>query len=333
MDNLKDNNFRWLVTGAAGFIGSNLSEFLLRNNQTVIAIDNFITGHAHNIESLLKDIEKDQANRFTFIEGDIKDLQFCMKVSKDCDFILHQAAIGSVPWSIEDPLLSHENNINGFLNMLIAAKENNVKNFVYAASSSTYGDSETLPKVENKIGKPLSPYAVTKYVNELYADVFHRVYNINVIGLRYFNVFGKRQDPNGSYAAVIPKWINAMHKNEDISIYGDGTTSRDFCYIDNVVEANILAALTSFDKPHNHVYNVACGASTTLNELFDFIKLNMSSHQIHYSKDAAYLPFREGDIMHSMADISKAKKEINYNPRFSLSDGLKETVAWFVENN
>ena len=333
MIHLENNNFKWLVTGAAGFIGSNLTEFLLKNNQTVIAIDNYVTGHPHNIESLLKDLNKEQVDRFTFIEGDIKDLQFCMKASEGCDFILHQAAIGSVPRSIENPLLSHENNINGFLNMLIAAKEKNVKNFVYAASSSTYGDSETLPKVENKIGKPLSPYAVTKYVNELYADVFHRVYNINVIGLRYFNVFGRRQDPNGSYAAVIPKWINAMQKNEDVSINGDGSTSRDFCYIDNVIEANILAALANFDKQHNKVYNVAYGASTTLNELFELIKLNLSSHQIHYSKDVAYLPFREGDILHSLADISKATKEINYNPRFSLSDGLKETVTWFIENN
>jgi UDP-N-acetylglucosamine 4-epimerase len=330
---LKKNKFSWLVTGAAGFIGSNLVEALLNYNQRVVGLDNFLTGHQRNIESITSNLSSLQKENFHFVESDITNIDDCKNITSNIDYVLHQAAVGSVPRSIEKPLLSHENNINGFLNILIACKENKVKNLVYAASSSTYGDNEQLPKVENIIGNPLSPYAVTKYVNELYAGVFSKVYGLNTVGLRYFNVFGRRQDPHGSYAAVIPRWINAMMHNEEIAIFGDGLTSRDFCYIDNVIEANILAALASKPSALNTVYNVAKGDSTSLNNLFTLIKDNLMHHQIHYTKEPFYAPFRDGDIRHSMADISKSKRELGYDPRFAINKGIKETVRWFVSNN
>ena len=323
---------KWLVTGAAGFIGSNLVEILLTNGQEVTGLDNFSTGFQHNLDQVRQAVSPDQWNRFTFIKGDICDPAACKTACADQDYVLHQAALGSVPRSVADPAITNANNITGFLNMLVAARDAKVKRFVYAASSSTYGDHPGLPKVEDKIGKPLSPYAVTKYVNELYADVFASTYGFKAIGLRYFNVFGRRQDPSGAYAAVIPLWFASLIKGETVFINGDGETSRDFCYIDNTVQANILAALAP-DDAANRVYNVAFGQRTTLNELFAMIRGRVA---VTYprAKDAQpeYRDFRAGDVRHSLADISRATNLLGYNPEFSVTRGLDVAADWYINN-
>jgi len=323
---------KWLVTGAAGFIGSNLLETLLRNNQQVIGLDNFSTGHAHNLDEVKNSISTTQWNNFTFIEGDIRNLDTCRKASESITYVLHQAALGSVPRSIADPINTNENNISGFLNMLVASRDAGVKRFVYAASSSTYGDHPGLPKVEDNIGNPLSPYAVTKLVNELYAQVFARTYGFKSIGLRYFNVFGKRQDPNGAYAAVIPKWVEAMITNKLVYINGDGETSRDFCYIDNTVQANILAAITE-DEATNQIYNVAVGDRTTLNDLFELIRAGLENKcpDLRNFKPL-HQDFRAGDVRHSHADISKAEKLLGYYPSHPIYAGIDEALKWYVNN-
>lgn len=330
-DSIRMNPKTWLITGVAGFIGSNLLEALLKLDQKVVGLDNFSTGHQHNLDEVKSQVTNIQWDNFTFINGDIRDLDTCRAAVCDVNYVLHQAALGSVPRSINDPLTTNETNINGFLNMLVASKDQNVESFTYAASSSTYGDHPGLPKVEDNIGKPLSPYAVTKYVNELYAEVFARTYSFKAIGLRYFNVFGKRQDPNGAYAAVIPKWMAAILKNEDIVINGDGETSRDFCYIDNVIQMNILAA-TSDDAAKNNVYNVAVGEQTSLNVLFSTIKNLFQEQGIEYTKQAVHKDFRLGDVRHSLADISKAKRLLGYDPQFRFSEGIQHTSKWYLNN-
>ncbi|RFC33399.1 MAG: UDP-N-acetylglucosamine 4-epimerase [Candidatus Nitrotoga sp. SPKER] len=323
----------WLVTGAAGFIGSNLVEALLRLEQNVIGLDNFSTGHRENLKEIQHYVTSQQWARFRIIEGDIRDLGVCRKAVSGVDYVLHQAALGSVPRSLEDPILTNENNISGFLNMLVAARDAVVKRFVYAASSSTYGDHLGLPKVENLIGKPLSPYAVTKYVNELYADVFSRCYGFHTIGLRYFNIFGRRQDPNGAYAAVIPKWVDGMIKNQPVYINGDGETSRDFCYIDNAVQANLLAATVEDIAAANQVYNIAVGDRTTLNNLFDQCRILLLPHFPHLKEfKPVYRDFRAGDVRHSQADISKAQSLLGYTPSHFIAQGLKESMAWYVKS-
>ena len=334
----------WLITGVAGFIGSNLLEALLKLNQRVVGLDNFSTGHQRNLDEIQTLVTSAQWANFQFINGDIRNLEDCRQAmnwtthssapspqSSAVDYVLHQAALGSVPRSIEDPITTNQNNIDGFLNMLVAARDAKVKRFVYAASSSTYGDHPDLPKVEGKIGKPLSPYAVTKLVNELYAEVFARTYGFKAIGLRYFNIFGRRQDPDGAYAAVIPKWIAAMVKNESVYINGDGETSRDFCYIDNTVQANLLAATATNEEAANQVYNVAVGDRTSLNQLYYHLRDNLASKFPHL-KDAnpVYRDFRAGDVRHSLADIAKAKELIGYNPTHRINDGLKEAMDWYV---
>jgi len=332
-ENLAQSPKKWLITGCAGFIGSNLLEALLKLNQQVVGLDNFATGHQRNLDEVQTNVTPAQWQNFTFINGDIRNLEDCKKVAQNVDYVLHQAAIGSVPRSIEDPIFTNENNISGFLNMLVASRDAGVKRFIYAASSSTYGDSAELPKVEDKIGKPLSPYAVTKYVNELYADVFARTYGLNSIGLRYFNVFGKRQDPDGAYAAVIPKWIASLIKNEPVYINGDGETSRDFCYIDNVVQANLLAALCKNTEAVNQVYNVAVGEHTTLNELYQYLHENLLTKYQHLASfSAIYRDFRAGDVHHSLADISKAQKLLCYAPTYRVKEGLKLAMDWYVKN-
>jgi UDP-N-acetylglucosamine 4-epimerase len=330
---LRQNRHTWLVTGVAGFIGSNLLEALLKLDQQVVGLDNFATGHRSNLEQVKALVSPDQWQRFRFIEGDISNLEHCRKACVGVDYVLHQAALGSVPRSIEDPLLTNQSNIDGFLNMLVAARDAPVKRFVYAASSSTYGDHPGLPKVEDEIGSPLSPYAVTKYVNELYGDVFARCYDFKTIGLRYFNIFGQRQDPEGAYAAVIPKWIADMLKNEPIYINGDGETSRDFCYIDNTVQANLLAATTDNPDAVNQVYNIAVGERTTLNELFEAIRAPLAERFPHL-KDArpVYREFRFGDVRHSLADISKARTLLGYEPTHRIGEGLQEAMAWYVKH-
>ncbi|KMN81740.1 Vi polysaccharide biosynthesis protein VipB/TviC [Chromobacterium sp. LK11] len=319
----------WLITGVAGFIGSNLLEELLILNQKVIGLDNFSTGNMRNLEEVQRGVTAGQWSNFRFIEGDIRDYSTCEGVCKGVDYVLHQAALGSVPRSINDPITTNQTNIDGFLNMLQAAKNACVESFTYAASSSTYGDHPALPKVEDNIGKPLSPYAVTKLVNELYADVYSKVYNFKPIGLRYFNVFGRRQNPAGAYAAVIPKWTSAMIADSDVLINGDGETSRDFCFIENVVQANLLAALAS-DSAKGQVYNVAFGGRTSLNQLFDMIRSELKENGIVYSKDALKQDFRAGDVRHSQADISKAEGLLHYKPIFSVGDGIKKTMPWYV---
>ncbi|EPP4297523.1 NAD-dependent epimerase/dehydratase family protein [Vibrio navarrensis] len=319
----------WLVTGVAGFIGSNLLEKLLKLDQIVVGLDNFATGHQHNLDEVQSLVTAEQWERFRFIEGDIRDYPSCEKAVKGVDYVLHQAALGSVPRSIADPLTTNAANITGFLNMLQASKEAQVKSFTYAASSSTYGDHPALPKVEENIGNPLSPYAVTKYVNELYAGVYARTYGFKTIGLRYFNVFGRRQDPNGAYAAVIPKWIAAMIKGETIYINGDGETSRDFCYVDNVVQLNILSA-TSNEETKNEVYNVAVGDRTTLNELYDTIRNILYENNISVESGPIYKEFRSGDVRHSQASIEKAKINFSYKPSFRITEGLIKTVNWYM---
>lgn len=331
-DNLRIEPKKWLITGVAGFIGSNLLERLLKLDQNVIGLDNFATGCQKNLDDVRKSVTETQWKRFQFFEGDIRDLDICQKVCINVDYVLHQAALGSVPRSINDPVTTNIVNISGFLNMLVAARDANVKNFVYAASSSTYGDHPDLPKREAKIGNPLSPYAVTKYVNELYADVFAKTYGFKSIGLRYFNVFGKRQDPNGAYAAVIPKWTAAMLANEDIMINGDGETSRDFCYIDNTVQANILAACTDKTEAKGQVYNVAVGDRTSLNELFESIQSALANNNKLYTKSPIYRDFRPGDVRHSQADISKANSLLGYSPEYKIRDGIELAVSWYLIN-
>ncbi|ELK8327536.1 Vi polysaccharide biosynthesis UDP-N-acetylglucosaminuronic acid C-4 epimerase TviC [Vibrio vulnificus] len=319
----------WLVTGVAGFIGTNLLEKLLKLNQTVVGLDNFATGYQHNLDEVKSLVTEAQWQRFTFIEGDIRDPKTCQQVVKGVDYVLHQAALGSVPRSIADPLTTNAANITGFLNMLDAAKEEGVSSFTYAASSSTYGDHPALPKVEENIGNPLSPYAVTKYVNELYAGVYARTYGFKTIGLRYFNVFGRRQDPNGAYAAVIPKWTAAIINGDDVFVNGDGETSRDFCYIDNVVQMNILAA-TAPQEAKNEVYNVAVGDRTSLNTLYKSLFEALTTNGIERDTALIYRDFREGDVRHSQADISKARKNLSYEPECTISKGIKKAMPWYI---
>ena len=319
----------WLITGVAGFIGSNLLESLLLLNQKVVGLDNFATGFQHNLDEVRSVVTAEQWQRFNFMEGDIRNLADCQTACADVDYILHQAGLGSVPRSIADPINTNETNISGFLNMLVAARDAKVASFTYAASSSTYGDHPALPKVEEAIGKPLSPYAVTKYVNELYAEVFARTYGFHTIGLRYFNIFGKRQTPDGAYAAVIPKWTAAMIQGDDVYINGDGDTSRDFNFIENAVQANILAA-TADDDAKNQVYNVAVGGRTTLNTLFTALKDHLSINGIDYSQAPIYRDFREGDVRHSQADISKIQSALGYDPQFDVVQGVKKAMPWYV---
>ena len=316
-----------LVTGGAGFIGSNMCEHLLNMNHEVVCLDNFITGKRENIEECLKN------NKFELIEGDIRNLSDCQKAVQNADAVLHLAALGSVPRSIADPVTTNDININGYLNMIVATRDAGIKRFVYAASSSTYGDSQSLPKIEEIIGKPLSPYAITKYVGELYADVFSKTYGVECIGLRYFNVFGRKQDPAGAYAAVIPKFTDLLINKDAPTINGDGSFSRDFTYIDNVLQINYLALTTSNDNAINQVYNVAYGESSTLNELFAQIKSNLQQFIPEIdSIEPIYGPFRKGDIPHSLASIDKARKLLNYNPQFSLKEGLEKTIKWYYES-
>jgi len=330
-ERLKGSSRRWLITGVAGFIGSNLLETLLRLDQEVVGLDNFSTGHGHNLDSVSKNVTRDQWKRFHMITGDIRELGRCREACADVDYVLHQAALGSVPRSIEDPLRTNDSNINGFLNMLVCARDAEVRRFVYAASSSTYGDHPGLPKVEDVIGKPLSPYAVTKYVNELYSSVFARCYGFKTIGLRYFNIFGRRQDPEGAYAAVIPKWIASMIKNEPVYVNGDGETSRDFCYIENAVQANLLAATTENPEAIDQVYNVAVGDRTNLNELVSMIRALLVPAFPHLSDfRPVYRDFRAGDVRHSLADISKAQGLLGYTPTHSINEGLREAMDWYV---
>ena len=319
----------WLITGVAGFIGSNLLENLLLLNQKVVGLDNFATGFQHNLDEVQSVVTAEQWQRFKFMECDIRNLADCQSACADVDYILHQAGLGSVPRSIADPINTNETNISGFLNMLVAARDAKVASFTYAASSSTYGDHPALPKVEEAIGKPLSPYAVTKYVNELYAEVFARTYGFHTIGLRYFNIFGKRQTPDGAYAAVIPKWTAAMIQGDDVYINGDGDTSRDFNFIENALQANILAA-TADDDAKNQVYNVAVGGRTTLNTLFTALKDHLSINGVDYSQAPIYRDFREGDVRHSQADISKIQSALGYDPQFDVVQGIKKAMPWYV---
>lgn len=321
----------WLITGVAGFIGSNLLETLLLLDQKVVGLDNFATGFQHNLDEVQGLVSKDQWQNFRFIEGDIRELADCEQACASVDYVLHQAALGSVPRSIADPIATNETNISGFLNMLVAARDANVASFTYAASSSTYGDHPALPKVEENIGNPLSPYAVTKYVNELYADVFSRTYGFKTIGLRYFNIFGKRQTPDGAYAAVIPKWTAAMIAGDEVFINGDGDTSRDFNFIENAVQANILAA-TATEEAKNQVYNVAVGGRTTLNTLFSELKEHLSANGVSYTQAAVYRDFRAGDVRHSQADITKIQNALGYEPQFDIIQGIEKAMPWYVES-
>lgn len=320
----------WLITGVAGFIGSNLLEHLLLLDQRVVGLDNFSTGFQRNLDEVRSIVKPEQWSRFTFVEGDIRDLESCQRACESVDHVLHHAALGSVPRSVTDPINSNSTNISGFLNMLVAARDAHVRSFTYAASSSTYGDHPQLPKVEQNIGKPLSPYAVTKYVNELYADVFASNYGFMTVGLRYFNVFGRRQDPNGAYAAVIPRWTAALIANEQVFINGDGETSRDFCYVDNAVQANILASVTLNPEAHNQVYNIAVGDRTTLNQLFKLLRDGLGAKGVKTNVDPIYRDFRAGDVRHSQADISKANRLLGYSPSHSLEQGIHEALAWYI---
>lgn len=328
---LKAERRIWLVTGVAGFIGCNLLEALLKLDQSVVGLDNFATGHRGNLEQIKASVSQEQWARFRFMEGDIRNLEDCRAACEGVDYVLSQAALGSVPRSLEDPVSSNSSNIDGFLNMLVAARDAKVSRFVYASSSSTYGDHPGLPKVEEIIGKPLSPYAVTKLVNELYADVFARSYDFKSIGLRYFNIFGPRQDPNGAYAAVIPKWAAAMIRGETVWIYGDGETSRDFCYISNAVQANLLAATAEHPDAANQVYNVAIGDRTTLNDLYEAIRSALEP-RYHHLKDSrpGYRDFRAGDVRHSLADITKARRLLGYEPTHRIKEGLVEAMDWYA---
>lgn len=322
----------WLVTGVAGFIGSNLLQTLLELGQTVTGLDNFLTGYKKNLDMVRDLVGHEAWRRFHFIEGDIRNLAACHAACADAKHILHEAALGSVPRSIEDPLLTNGCNIDGFLNMLIAARDAGAESFVYAASSSTYGDSPELPKVEDKIGKPLSPYAVTKYVDELYAEVFSTCFNFSSIGLRYFNVFGQRQDPDGAYAAVIPQWHADMLKGRPVNINGDGETSRDFCYIDNVVQANLLASFAKAEA-RDKVYNVAYGEATTLNQLFELIRAEVGRYKPEVAGiRPVYREFRQGDVRHSLADITRAKTLLGYVPEYDARQGMRLASDWYVKN-
>ena len=320
----------WLVTGCAGFIGSNLLEALLKLDQRVVGLDNFATGYQHNLDEVRASVSAKQWSNFRFIQGDIREASTCAQAVEGAEYVLHQAALGSVPRSLADPVTTNDVNISGFLNMLVAARDAKVQSFVYAASSSTYGDHPALPKVEDQIGKPLSPYAVTKYVNELYADVFARSYGFKTIGLRYFNVFGKRQDPEGAYAAVIPKWIAAMLGGEVVSVNGDGETSRDFCFVDNAVQANILAAMAG-DEGTNQVYNVAVNARTSLNDLHKHLVSTLAENAVSYSLAPDYRDFRAGDVRHSQADISKAQRLLGYQPTHTILQGLQAAMPWYLQ--
>jgi UDP-N-acetylglucosamine/UDP-N-acetylgalactosamine 4-epimerase len=322
---------KWLITGAAGFIGSNLLQALLALDQHVVGLDNFSTGHRRNLQEVERGVAPEQWTRSRFIEGDIRDPAACRQACHGVDIVLHQAALGSVPRSIEDPITTNSVNVGGFLEILVAARSQGVKSFIYAASSSTYGDHPGLPKIESLIGKPLSPYAVTKYANELYADVFASSYGFSSIGLRYFNIFGARQDPDGPYAAVIPKWIAAMIHNEPVYINGDGETSRDFCYVANAVQANLLAAATTDLAAVNQVYNVAVGQRTSLNELFEHLRARLAPGLPHLAAaKPIYRDFRAGDVRHSLADISKANRLLGYEPTHVVSDGLGEAMEWYL---
>jgi UDP-N-acetylglucosamine 4-epimerase len=322
---------KWLVTGAAGFIGSALVETLLGLDQEVVGMDNYFTGRRENLEDVRRLVAPEQWGRFRFVEADIRDLEACKNLCAGMDVVLHQAALGSVPRSLDDPVTTNQCNVDGFVHMLLAARDRGVRRFVYAASSSTYGDEPTLPKKEERIGRPLSPYAVTKYVNELYADVFSRAYGMETVGLRYFNVYGRRQDPQGAYAAVIPRWIEIFLQRERPVINGDGTISRDFCYVDNAVQANLLAALAEEAGALNTVYNVACGRQTSLNALFQMIRESLGDHFPEIRRiEPRYGPFRKGDVVHSLADIGKAGRLLGYEPEFQIDEGLKMTVEWFV---
>lgn len=319
---------RWLITGVAGFIGSALLERLLDLGQTVVGVDNFLTGHRHNIDDVLA-INPDERLQFSFIEGDLRDPAVAAKACKDVDIVLHQAALGSVPRSIKDPVSSHQHNVDAFLNVLVAAREASVKRVVYASSSSVYGDHPGLPKYEDRTGKLLSPYAVTKRADELYAQVFHDTYGQEILGLRYFNVFGRRQDPNGPYAAVIPRWIAALLKGDPVVIFGDGSNSRDFCYIDNVVQANLLAA-TASSEVVGTIYNCGCNGRTDLNQLFALIRDNLAKDVASVAHaQPTYEPPRAGDIAHSQAAIDKIEAALGYQPTHQVADGMTETVAWF----
>jgi UDP-N-acetylglucosamine 4-epimerase len=327
MEEKKLINKKILITGGAGFIGSNLCEYFLTNGNEVVCLDNFSTGHKHNIEEFINN------PNFTLIEGDIRNLSDCQRAVEGVDYVLHEAALGSVPRSLKDPITTNEVNIGGFLNMLVASKDAGVKRFVYAASSSTYGDSEALPKVEEVIGKPLSPYAITKYVNELYADIFSKAYGLETIGLRYFNVFGRRQDPNGAYAAVIPLFVKKLMNHESPVINGDGMHSRDFTYIDNVIQMNELALLTENKEAINTVYNTAVGERTTLNELVNLLKQYLSEYDSEIANiEIKYGPMRDGDIPHSLASVEKAILILGYHPSFNFESGLNDAVEWYVKN-
>lgn len=322
-----ESNTKLVITGGAGFIGSNLCEYFITKNYKVTCFDNFATGHRHNIQTLL------QNENFTFLEGDIRNLEDCKKAVQGADYVLHQAALGSVPRSLQDPVTTNEVNVNGFLNMLVASRDAGIKRFIYAASSSTYGDSESLPKVEHIIGKPLSPYAITKYVNELYAEIFSRTYGLQTIGLRYFNVFGRKQDPNGAYAAVIPKFVMQLMQHESPVVNGDGNFSRDFTYIDNVIQMNELAMTTKNPEAVNTIYNTAFGDRTTLNDLLNYLKIALSEYDAAIGNiPIIHGPNRAGDIPHSLASIEKAKELLGYHPKFSMQEGLKEAVKWYWEN-
>jgi UDP-N-acetylglucosamine/UDP-N-acetylgalactosamine 4-epimerase len=332
-DQLRRDPKTWLVTGAAGFIGSNLVETLLGLDQNVVGLDNFSTGHRRNLEGIQRALPASQWARFTMIEGDIRDAEQCRKVCRGADYVLHQAALGSVPRSLQHPIDSHASNVTGMVHMLTAAKEAKVRRYVFASSSSVYGDEPTLPKTEERIGRCLSPYALTKLVNELYADVFARCYGIETIGLRYFNVFGPRQDPDGPYAAVIPKWIAAMMSGQGITIFGDGQTSRDFCYVANVVQANILAATSGHPEALNRVFNVAVCARTSLNELFELLRQRLLPFLPHLeSLKPTYRDFRSGDVRHSEASIDDARDLLGYQPQYTISQGLDAALAWYRQN-
>ncbi len=333
LETFKREQKRWLITGNAGFIGSNLTEFLLNHNQKVVGLDNFSTGYQHNIDDVLSKVSQEHAKNFTFIEGDIADFDTCIQACAGVDIVLHQAALGSVPRSIADPITSNRSNVTGFLNMLTAAKESGIKRFVYASSSSVYGDSQELPKVESRTGNLLSPYAAMKMTNELYASVFEKNYGMETIGLRYFNVFGRRQDPNGAYAAVIPQWVGSLLTGRDVYINGDGKTSRDFTYIDNVIQMNLLAGTTENQKAFGEAFNVAVGGRNTLNELYALINKELQAHSHDFqTKEAIYRDFRVGDIRHSNADISKAKNFMGYAPTHDIYQGMREAIAWYIEN-
>jgi len=328
---LQNHQHHWLITGVAGFIGSNLLETLLKLNQKVTGLDNFSTGYRYNLDEVQALVSPEAWQNFNFIEGDIRNLADCHTACSDVDYVLHHAALGSVPRSIEDPILANENNITGFLNMLVATRDAGVKRFIYAASSSTYGDHPDLPKVESVIGKPLSPYAVTKYVNELYADVFARCYGTETIGLRYFNIFGPRQDPHGAYAAVIPLWIAALIQGQPLYIKGDGETSRDFTFIENVIQANLLAALADHPEAVNQVYNIALNERTSLTQLYEMLRALLVGKFPQLAKHSPqYTDFRVGDVRHSQADISKAHKLLGFEPTHRIDEGLKQSMTWYV---